>query len=87
MNSEAEPIFTLIAAYLCGEKLTTTEEEELRQWKNASEYNLQLYNYYRNLFERRNTLSQWENVTLPSAEVYARIFLTGQRSVRLSGKC
>ena len=74
MNSEAEPIFTLIAAYLCGEKLTTAEEEELRQWKNASEHNLQLYNYYRNLFERRNTLSQWENVTLPSAEVYARIF-------------
>lgn len=74
MNSEAEPIYTLIAAYLCGEKLTTAEEEELRQWKNASEHNLQLYNYYRNLFERRNTLSQWENVTLPSAEVYARIF-------------
>lgn len=73
MNNREENIFTLIAAFFCGEKLTLEEKEKLEQWKNASSRNQELYQYYQNLFERRDFLSRRDKIQV-TADVYSRIF-------------
>lgn len=73
MNRDSDYIFTLIAAFLCGEELTSAEKQELEHWKEASDGNQELYRYYQTIFKKRTELVQWENVQLPS-DVYNRVF-------------
>ena len=73
MNSTSEPILKLIAAYFCGEELTAEEKKELTAWKDHTIQNQKLFDYYQDLFSRRERLAQWDKFRLTD-EAKDRIF-------------
>lgn len=73
MNGTNEYILALIAARLCGEKLSGEEDEKLDQWITAKPENRKLYDYYDALFHRKDELKIWEEVQA-DARIRDRIF-------------
>lgn len=67
MQYAEEDILALIAARLCGEKLSAQEEQALEKWLDHSEAHRKNYDYYRRLLsDRRERLKVWDKVQIPA---------------------
>ena len=76
MDSVPEDILTLIAARLCGEKLTAEEEKRLDQWLEAGENHQKSYRYYQDFFSRKAELYLFDRIQRP--EEIAKILFRSQ---------
>lgn len=72
MHTVESYILSLIAAKLCGEKLTEREEKDLQQWLDSKAENRKIYSSYRHLFDRREQLGVWEKIDSPQ-EMYKKM--------------
>lgn len=67
-------ILELVAAELCGESLSQEEKQLLHVWRKASSGHEELYQHYQQIFDRQETLKQWEQIhqSTPAAHCFFR---------------